>query len=31
MENSHKWHGIPPNDEQLSEALAQLKETLGDY
>ena len=31
MENSHKWHGIPPNNEQLSEALAQLKETLGDY
>ena len=31
MENSHKWHGIPPNDEQLTEALAQLKETLGDY
>ena len=28
---THKWHGIPPNDEQLSEALAQLKETLGDY
>tara|TARA_B100000579_G_scaffold65652_1_gene48850 strand:+ start:3731 stop:4582 length:852 start_codon:yes stop_codon:yes gene_type:complete len=31
MENSHKWHGIPPNDEQLSEALSQLEETLGDY
>ena len=31
MENSHKWHGIPPNDEQLNDALSQNKETLGDY
>ena len=31
MENSHKWHGIPPNDEQLAKALDQLEETLGDY
>ena len=31
MEGSHEWHGIPPNDEQLQRALAQLPETLGDY
>ena len=31
MEGSHKWHGIPPNDEQLELALAQLEETIGDY
>ncbi len=31
MTGSHKWHGIPPSDEQLSKALAQLEETLGDY
>jgi len=31
MENDHGWHGIAPNDEQLAKALAQLKETLGDY
>ncbi len=31
MMNSHKWHGIAPNDEQLEQALAQLEETLGDY
>ncbi len=31
MENSHKWHGSPPNDEQLEWALGQLEETLGDY
>ncbi|MBK8443519.1 MAG: transketolase [Sphingobacteriales bacterium] len=31
MENSHKWHGSPPNAEQLEHALAQLPETLGDY
>ncbi len=31
MMGSHKWHGIAPNDEQLDKALAQLKETLGDY
>jgi transketolase len=31
MMNSHKWHGVAPNDEQLEKALAQLEETLGDY
>ncbi len=31
MMGSHKWHGIPPNDEQLQAALDQLEETLGDY
>lgn len=31
MENSHEWHGIAPNDEQLQRALNQLPETLGDY
>ncbi len=31
MTNSHKWHGIAPNDEQLENALSQLEETLGDY
>lgn len=31
MENDHGWHGIAPNEEQLDKALAQLKETLGDY
>ena len=31
MMGSHEWHGIAPNDEQLGKALAQLKETLGDY
>ena len=31
MENDHGCHGIAPNDEQLAKALAQLKETLGDY
>lgn len=31
MEGTHEWHGIAPNDEQLSKALAQLPETLGDY
>jgi transketolase len=31
MENDHKWHGIPPSDEQLNEALEQLPETLGDF
>lgn len=31
MMGSHKWHGIPPSDEQLEDALAQLPETLGDY
>lgn len=31
MMGSHKWHGIPPSDEQLANALSQLPETLGDY
>jgi transketolase len=31
MEGTHKWHGTPPNEEQTERALAQLKETLGDY
>ena len=31
MENDHGWHGIAPNDEQLTKALEQLPETLGDY
>lgn len=31
MMGTHKWHGTPPNDEQLERALSQLKETLGDY
>ncbi|MEG1499357.1 MAG: transketolase [Bacteroidales bacterium] len=31
MTNLCKWHGTAPNDEQLSNALKQLEETLGDY
>lgn len=32
MMGSHKWHGVAPNNEQLTEALAQNPETvLGDY
>ena len=31
MENSHKWHGIAPDDGQLKKELSQLDETLGDY
>ncbi|MFK5856393.1 MAG: transketolase [Bacteroidota bacterium] len=31
MMGTHKWHGSPPNDEQLAKALAQLEETFGDY
>ena len=31
MENNHNWHGTPPNDEQATNALSQLTETLGDY
>ncbi len=31
MEGSHKWHGSPPNDEQLKTALNEIPETLGDY
>ncbi len=31
MMGSHKWHGIPPNDEQLADALAQNPSSIGDY
>ena len=31
MMGSHKWHGIPPNDEQLESALNQNISTIGDY
>jgi transketolase len=31
MSGTHKWHGVAPNDEELSRALSQLEETLGDY
>jgi transketolase len=31
MVDNYKWHGVPPNDEQLEMALSQLKETVGDY
>ena len=31
MMGTHAWHGKAPNDEQLASALAQNKETLGDY
>ena len=31
MMGSHKWHGIPPNDEQLAYALQQNPSTIGDY
>jgi len=31
MLNNHQWHGIPPSDEQLEQALTQLDETIGDY
>lgn len=31
MVDDHQWHGVAPNNEQLEKALAQLKETLGDY
>jgi transketolase len=31
MEGTHKWHGVAPNDAELSNALNQLEETLGDY
>ena len=31
MMGTHKWHGSAPNDAQLESAMAQLKETLGDY
>ena len=31
MINSHKWHGVAPNEEQCKAALAQLPETLEDF
>jgi transketolase len=31
MVGTHKWHGSAPSNEQLETALAQLKETAGDY
>ena len=31
MMGTHKWHGVAPNEDQLKDALSQLKETLGDY
>ena len=31
MMNTHAWHGVAPNDEQLANALNQNPETLGDY
>ena len=31
MVGTHKWHGAAPNDDQLKTALAQIKETAGDY
>jgi transketolase len=30
MENDHNWHGIAPNDEQLTKAMEQLQE-IQDY
>ncbi len=31
MENDHNWHGVAPTNEQLENALGQLKETMGDF
>ena len=31
MQGTHHWHGKAPNDEQATNALSQLEETLGDY
>tara|TARA_B100000963_G_scaffold243647_1_gene213303 strand:- start:1697 stop:2542 length:846 start_codon:yes stop_codon:yes gene_type:complete len=31
MMNTHEWHGVAPNNEQLEIALSQNPETLGDY
>ena len=31
MMNTHKWHGVAPNDHELEIALNQNPETLGDY
>jgi len=31
MVGTHKWHGSAPNNDQLTSALGQIKETAGDY
>ena len=31
IDGNTKWHGTPPNDEQFTLAIAQIKETIGDY
>lgn len=31
MVDNHEWHGVPPDNDQTTRALAQLEETLGDY
>lgn len=31
MAGTHKWHGKAPSEEQCEAAMAQLKETLGDF
>ncbi len=31
MMNTHAWHGVAPNDEQLKSGLTQNPETIGDY
>ena len=31
MRGTNEWHGKAPKPEQAEKALAQLKETLGDY
>ncbi|MDD5863379.1 MAG: transketolase [Firmicutes bacterium] len=30
MENQAGWHGVAPNDEQYAQAMAELKQTLGE-
>ncbi len=31
MEGTHEWHGIAPNDAQLTQALTELAGNVGDY
>ena len=31
MLNDYRWHGTPPNQVQFDRAIAQLKETVGDF
>lgn len=31
MMGTHKWHGKAPNKEEFEKAMAQLRETIGDY